>query len=583
MRVHGPRPAGRFIHLLALCAVVVGLPLAPTQAAAQSAPRYTADSVRSARARGGMVVSESALASEIGRDVLAAGGNAVDAAVATAFALAVTYPGAGNIGGGGFMVIRFPDGRTTALDFRERAPLAAHPDMFLRDGTYDPDLHHEGHRSVGVPGTVAGLDKAHRLYGTVPWERTVYPAVRLAEEGFALSETQASALARLVERARRSGYTGTLRAFSRDGVAYRAGEVHRQPDLARTLDRIMLERGDGFYRGETARLIAEEMRRNGGLITEADLRLYMARERQPVRGFYRGWEVISMAPPSSGGVALIEMLNVLEGYDLAGMGHNTSRYLHLLTESMRRAFRDRARYLADPDFVDVPVQRLTSTDHAAELRATIEPRRASASAPAVVAERPESRETTHFSVVDEDGMAVAVTYTLEGTFGSAITVPGAGFLLNNEMGDFNARPGLTDVTGLIGTTPNLARPQQRMLSSMTPTILARNGELIAVLGTPGGRTIINTVLQLVLDIVDFEMDAETAVAQPRIHHQWLPDVIETEPGINPGTVTALEELGHRVEAGGAQGRANLILVNTVSGERVGAPDPRNPDAGAAGH
>jgi gamma-glutamyltranspeptidase/glutathione hydrolase len=572
----------RLLFLFSLLAVALPW-LVPLAAAAQEAPRYTADSVRSVRSSGGMVVSESALASEVGRDVLAAGGNAVDAAVATAFALAVTYPWGGNIGGGGFMVIRFPDGRTTALDFRERAPLAAHPDMFLRDGVYDPDLHHEGHRSVGVPGTVAGLDKAHRLYGSVPWERVVYPALRLAEEGFPLSDKQARDLGQLVERARRSGYTATLRAFSRDGVAFQAGEVHRQPDLARTLDRIMLERSDGFYRGETARMIADEMRRNGGLITEADLQLYMARERQPVRGSYRGWEVISMAPPSSGGVALIEMLNILEGYDLTGMGHNTSRYLHLLSEAMRRAYRDRATFLADPDLVDVPVQRLTSAEYAAEQRATIQPRRASPSAPADLADRAESRETTHFSVVDEDGMAVAFTTTLEGSFGSGITVPGAGFLLNNEMGDFNAHPGVTDAGGLIGTTPNLARPQQRMVSNMTPTILARNGELVAVLGTPGGRTITNTVLQLVLDIVDFEMDAEQTVALPRIHHQWLPDVIEAEAGIDAATVAALEEMGHRVDQGGAQGRANIILVNPVSGERVGAPDPRNPDASAAGH
>jgi gamma-glutamyltranspeptidase/glutathione hydrolase len=582
--MHAPhRLAGSFRPLRHVLTALAALWCAAAPLAAQAAPRYTADSVRSARARGGMVVSENALASEIGRDVLAAGGNAVDAAVATAFALAVTFPGAGNIGGGGFMMIRFPDGRATAIDFRERAPLSAHPEMFVRDGAYDEELHHEGHRSVGVPGTVAGLDRAHRLYGSVPWERVVYPAVRLAEQGFTLSDEQASDLERLVERARRRGYTATLRAFSKDGVAYRAGEVHRQPDLARTLDRIMLERAAGFYGGETARLIADEMRRNGGLVTEIDLGLYMPRERQPVRGFYRGWEVISMPPPSSGGVALIEMLNMLERYDLAAAGHNTSRYLHLLAEAMRRAFRDRARFLADPDMADVPVQRLISKEYAAGLAAEIQPRRASVSAPADVAERPESRETTHLSVVDDDGMAVSLTYTLENTFGSAITVPGGGFLLNNEMGDFNGRPGLTVATGMIGTTPNRARPGQRMLSSMSPTILARNGELIAVLGTPGGRTIINTVLQLVLGLVDAGLDAEQVVAAPRIHHQWLPDLIELEPGFDPGTIAALEEMGHRTAGGDAQGRANIILVNPVTGERVGAPDPRNPDGTAAGH
>lgn len=550
---------------------------------ARAAPAYTRDSVPSVSSQNGMVVSASALASAVGREVLAAGGNAVDAAIATGFALAVTSPRAGNIGGGGFMLIRFSDGRSTALDFRERAPQGAFPEMFVRDATYDPDLHHQGHRSVGVPGTVAGLDKAHRLYGSLPWERLVYPAVRLAEEGFELTEGQARSLARLTERARRRGYDATLRAYSRDGTPYLPGEVHRQRDLARTLERVMIERSDGFYRGETARLIGEEMRLGGGLITEADLARYTARERAPIHGFYRGFEVISMPPPSSGGVALVQMLNILEGFDLVSFGHNSSRYLHYLVEAMRRAFRDRARFLADPDVVDVPVQRLTSEQHAFELRSTIRPFRASVSSPDEVIEAAGSRETTHFSIVDQDGMAVAVTYTLEASFGSAITVAGAGFILNNEMGDFNGQPGLTEESGLIGTTPNLARPGQRMLSSMTPTILARNGRLVAVLGTPGGRTIINTVLQLVLNLVDFEMDAETAVAAPRVHHQWLPDIVESEPGLLEGTVTALEEMGHRVVDGGTQGRANIIVVNPAGGRLTGVPDPRNPDAAAAGH
>ena len=591
MRVLGIRTAvssDRVLPPLAACVwlamALVGVVSAAEAQTPSGLGRYTTDSVRSVRARGGMVVSENALASEVGRDVLTAGGNAVDAAVAIGFALAVTHPGAGNIGGGGFMLIRFPDGRTTAIDFRERGPLAAQPEMFVRDSAYDRALHHEGYRSVGVPGTVAGLDKAHRLYGSVPWERLVYPSVRLAEQGYELTAEQASDLARLVDRAQRSGYGATLRAFSRDGTPYQAGEIHRQIDLARTLDRIMLERADGFYRGETARLIAEEMRRGGGLVNEADLALYMARERQPVRGFYRGYEVISMPPPSSGGVALLEMLNILEGYDLAGMGHSSSRYTHHLAEAMRRAYRDRALLLADPDVVDIPVQRLTSAIHALELRRSISPTRASVSDPTELTEPIESRETTHFSVVDEDGLAVAVTYTLEGTFGTGITVTGAGFLLNNEMGDFNARAGLTDTSGLIGTTPNLARAGQRMLSSMTPTILARNGALVAVLGTPGGRTIINTVLQLVLDLVDFAMSPEEAVAAPRVHHQWLPDLIEAEDrALTAGALAALEEMGHRVVMGGDQGRAHVIVIDPVGSERIGVPDPRSPDATAIGH
>ena len=563
------------------------IPVASPPAAAQlggTGARLTADSVRSVSARSGMVVSDNSLASRVGRDVLAAGGNAVDAAVATGLTLAVTHPAAGNLGGGGFMVIHFPDGRVTALDFRERAPLAARPEMFVRDGAYDEDLHHRSHLAVGVPGTVAGFDKAHRLHGSLPWERLVYPSLRLAEQGFPLSEERARELARLIERANRLGYDETLRTFSKGGELYRPGDILRQPDLARTLDRIMLERSDGFYRGETARLITDEMRRGGGLITEADLAAYMAREREPVRGRYRGYEVISMPPPSSGGVVLVEMLNILEGYDLAGMGHNSSRYLHHLAEAMRRAYQDRAQWLADPDVVDVPVHRLTAKEHARELRLTIQTSRASASAPADLTDTDESRETTHYSVVDGQGMAVAVTYTLEARFGSGITVAGAGFLLNNEMGDFNAGPGLTDADGLIGTTPNLARPGQRMLSSMTPTILERNGALVAVLGTPGGRTIINTVLQLILNLVDFQMSVEAAVAAPRIHHQWLPDEIALEEGgVSPGTMAALEEMGHAVSVDGAQGQAHVIVMNPVTGERIGAPDPRSPDAAAAGH
>jgi len=537
------------------------------------------------RSRQGMVVSDHPLASAAGRDVLAAGGNAVDAAVATAFALAVTHPSAGNIGGGGFMVIRFPDGRSTALDFREVAPAAAHPRMFLESGAYSNWLHHDSHIAVGVPGTVAGLDRAHRLYGRANWERLVYPAVVLAEDGFALSPELATSLAGFVDRNR--NYPATVQAFSRGGEPYRAGDVWRQPDLGRTLSLIMLARADGFYRGETARLIAEEMRRGGGLITEADLAAYQVRERAPVVGTYRGYEVISMPPPSSGGVALVQMLNILEGFDLVSLGHNSSRYVHHLAEAMRLAYRDRARHLADPDFADVPVQTLISKAYAGELRATIPPRRAGVSnlgdVAMATAAGVESFETTHFSVVDTEGMAVSVTYTLEASFGSGITVPGAGFLLNNEMGEFNAGPGLTTVAGLVGTDPNLARPGQRMLSSMTPTILARDGRLVAVIGTPGGRTIINTVLQLVLGYVDFRMSPEEVIATGRVHHQWFPDQITLEENaLTPQTVGVLREMGHTVGFGAAMGRAHSIFIDPDTGERIGVPDRRSPDAGAAG-
>jgi len=496
----------------------------------------------------------------------------------------VVYPVAGNIGGGGFMVVRWADGRATAIDFREKAPAAAHPRMFLDEsGRYSAERHHDSHLAVGVPGTVAGFALAHARYGRLPWARLVEPAVRLAADGFPVSPALARSLAGVLPEMRR--YPASVRAFSKDGEPYRAGEVWRQPELARTLERIRRAGRDGFYRGETARLIAEEMRRGGGLITEADLAAYQAKERAPLRGSYRGYEIVTMPPPSSGGVALLEMLNILEGYDLRALGHNTAPYLHLLAEAMRRAYRDRARHLADPDFAEVPVARLTSKAYAAELRATIDPARASRSAPADVAAASESEETTHYSVVDADGTAVAVTYTLEAGYGSKITVPGAGFLLNNEMGDFNAAPGLTTETGLIGTEPNLARPGQRMLSSMTPTILARDGRLVAVVGSPGGRTIINTVLQVVLNLVDFGMSIEQAVDARRIHHQWLPDEIRMEEGVaDSAAVRALEAMGHRVVVQrGTQGRVHAIALDPATGARIGAPDRRDPDAGAAGH
>jgi gamma-glutamyltranspeptidase/glutathione hydrolase len=540
-----------------------------------------AQSAEVLRSSGGMVASQQWLASEVGAEVLAAGGNAVDAAIATGFALAVTHPSAGNLGGGGFMVIRFPNGQSTAIDFREKAPFASHAEMWLdENGAYSSDVHHRSHTAVGVPGTVAGFDKAHRLFGRADWEDLVTPAVDLARDGFELSESLATSLERFVGR---SQYEATIDAFSRNGMPYRAGEELRQPDLARSLDRIRTDRGDGFYRGETARLIAEEMVRGGGIITEEDLDMYRARERSTVTGTYRGYDIISMPPPSSGGVALVTMLNILEGYDLAAMGHNSAPYIHHLAEAMRRAYRDRAEYLADADFVDVPVRKLTSKEHADWLRRSIDPERASVSHPSDLAIPPESPETTHYSVVDADGLAVSVTYTLEAGYGSGIVVPGAGFLLNNEMGDFNAGPRLTNSSGLIGTEPNLARPQQRMLSSMTPSIIARDGELVAVIGTPGGRTIINTVLEITLNLIDFQMDIQEAVAAKRLTHQWLPDRIRIEAdGATPEVIRQLELMGHRVQMGGSQGSANSIGIDPVTGERIGVADPRSRDGGARG-
>ncbi|MFL5606372.1 MAG: gamma-glutamyltransferase, partial [Gemmatimonadaceae bacterium] len=557
------------VHALRAVRATVAIALLASTSAAQS----TRTSGQSVSAPHGMVVSASSIASEAGRDVLAAGGNAVDAAIATGFALAVTYPAAGNIGGGGFMVIRFPDGRATTIDFREMAPRAATPEMFLdSSGAYSSRIHHDSHKSVGVPGTVAGFALAHARYGKAPWKRLVAPAERLAGNGFDAPPGLAQDLKWALGRSFQP-YPASVEAYSNKGQPYAEGERIRLPDLARTLARIRDRGRDGFYKGETARLVADEMRRNGGLITEADLAAYVAKERKPVRGTYRGYEIISMPPPSSGGTAMVEMLNILEGYDLAAMGHNSAPYVHYVAEAMRRAFLDRARYLGDPDFTNAPLERLTDKSYAAQLRKTILPDRASPSLPEQVAQRYESSQTTHYSVVDANGMAVSVTYTLENGFGLGAVVKGAGFLLNNEMGDFNGKPGLTDSTGLIGTDANLARPGKRMLSSMTPTIVAKDGKLYAVVGSPGGRTIINTVMQVILNQVDFRMTIDSAVAARRFHHQWLPDVLSAEDSaFAPAAVQSLEAMGYHVRMRGDQGTAHSIRVDPRTGMRRGAAD-----------
>jgi gamma-glutamyltranspeptidase/glutathione hydrolase len=577
------RNAHRLARSQALLVAACLAACSPRVPARSGSPVDTATARPAVASARGMVVTMRALASQVGRDVLAAGGNAVDAAIATGFALAVTVPGAGNVGGGGFMVIRFPNGRATTIDFRETAPQAATSEMFSDStGAYSATMHLRSYKSVGVPGTVAGLALAHGKYGRLPWAQLVDPAVRLASDGFVVPPALATLLGAFVKSAQAT--PAAVAAYSKGGVPYDAGERMRLPDLARTLARIRDQGRDGFYRGETARLLAEDMRRNGGLITEEDLAAYAAKERAPVRGTYRGYEVVSMGPPSGGGVALIQILNILEGYDLAAMRSDSPRYVHLLTEAMRRAFLDRARWIADPDFTSPPVDRLTSKEYAARLRATIREDSASPSAPAQIADRAEGNETTHFSVVDGDGMAVALTYSLNNTHGLGAVVPGTGFLLNNHMGDFSGKADITDTTGLIGTVANLAGPGKRMLSSSTPTILTKDGRLVLVTGCNGGRTIINSVLQVVLNVVDRRAGIAEAVAAPRIHHQWLPDVVQTEPGaLSPQTIAALERMGHRVRDGVPLGAANSILVDARTGVRYGGPDRRGPaDAAAAG-
>ena len=549
-------------------------------------------------AKHGMVASGHYLASEVGADILKRGGNAIDAVVATALAAAVVYPAAGNIGGGGFIVYHGADGEVTAFNFREKAPLAATERMFATDadeiartdfawmdgwGGTEDEANHEGLLSVGVPGTVAGLYLAHERLGSLPWADLVQPAVDLAREGFPSSwdmQYIQKAIARNTER-----YRSTADAFLKEGDApHEPGEIWKQADLASTLERIRDDGKDGFYHGETARLVADFMRRHGGLITEEDLARYEAVEQPPIQGSYRGNDIYSMSPPSSGGVALVEMLNILEAYQLGSMGHNSAQYLHTLAEAMRCAFRDRAAHLGDPDFnPDMPIDTLISKVYAKAQRAAISPFRASVSDPEDVMAVYESEETTHISVVDSMGNAVSLTYTLEYGYGSRIVVEGAGFLLNNEMGDFNPVPGLTDETGLIGTPPNLVAPGKRMLSSMTPTIVARDGKPILVVGTPGGRTIINSVLQVILNVIDFNMNVAKAVEAPRVHHQWLPDELRLEGyGFSPDTIERLRLMGHNVSMRSEQGNVMAIFVDHDQGVLYGAADSRGFDGRAVG-
>ena len=533
------------------------------------------------RTKKGLTISANAIASRVGADTLKDGGNAVDAAVATAFAMAVTFPFAGNIGGGGFLVYRSASGEAAAYDFREAAPAGSSPTMFLVDGKYDSRAHHNSHLAVGVPGTVAGLHMAWKEHGRLPWQRLVDPAIRLARDGFPISDGLARSLAGVLDSMK--PYPASVAQFSKRGVPYEAGEILKQPDLARTLQRIALQGPDGFYRGETAALLEKEMKANGGLITREDLANYQARKRPPIRGSYRGYDVLSMPPPSSGGVALLEMLNILEGYDLEASGFGSAANLHRIAEAMRRAFADRARYLGDPEFnPGMPIDRLVSKPYAAALRSTIHPDRASRSSPTTFTWPAEGRETTHISLVDEQRNAVSLTYTLEGGYGSKIVVPGAGFLLNNEMGDFNPGPGLTDEDGLIGTEPNLAQSRKRMLSSMTPAILSRDGRLAMVTGSPGGRTIINTVLLTILNVVDFGMNAQEAVDAGRFHHQWLPDRITMERfGYSPDTLALLRAKGHEIRETAAQGVAEVIVFDAAAGLLEGGVDRRAADGSAA--
>jgi|HigsolmetaAR201D_1030396.scaffolds.fasta_scaffold09112_2 gamma-glutamyltranspeptidase len=524
------------------------------------------------RERKAMVVAQEPLATDVGVAVLKAGGNAVDAAVAVAFALAVTHPSAGNLGGGGFLLLRKADGTATFIDFRERAPESASRDMYLdREGNLTRDSV-VGWRAAGVPGTVRGLEYAHRKYGRRKWAELLAPAIQLARDGFPVSYALASSL-------RSSGdlleqFPESKRIFLKGGAYFEPGDRLVQPELARTLQRIAKAGARDFYEGETARLLAAAMKEHGGLITLEDLKHYTVAERKPLTGRYKGYDIIAAPPPSSGGIGILQMLGMLEdsGYEKHGAG--SAAAIHYVAEAMRRYYADRSQYLADPDFFRVPVSGLLSRDYIAKLRGTIDPQRATPSEQV----RPgnpgayESAATTHFSIVDPEGNAVALTYTINGSYGSGVTVPGLGFLLNNEMDDFAAKPGTPNMFGLVQGEANAIQPRKRPLSSMTPTIVLRDGKLFMVLGAPGGSRIITGVLQVMLNVIDFGMNIQEAVDQPRFHHQWMPDTLSLERGFSPDTMALLKERGHTI------GKiSNVALVEAIliqDGWLQGASDGR---------
>ncbi len=539
----------------------------------------------SVRGQQGLVASSSEIATRVGVDILQNGGNAVDAAVAVGLALAVTHPTAGNIGGGGFMLVRMNDGHCAAIDYRETAPAAAARDMYLNEkGEVVPGASTVGHRAAGVPGSVAGFALALEKFGSMKWADVVEPARILASEGFPVSQAlaedlrEADALAQFAE---------SRRIFLNDGKFYDEGDTLRQPELAETLARLK-ERGPReFYEGRTAHLIVEEMKAGGGLITLEDLQSYRPVIREPLRGNYRGYAIITMSPPSSGGVALIEMLNMLERHDVASLGHDSSAKYHLLIEVMRRAFADRAILMGDPDVVEIPVRGLISKEYAAHLNKSIDLRRATPSSEVRHGDPIpyEAPQTTHYSIVDAAGNAVANTYTLNTAYGSGVTVRGAGFLLNNQMDDFTSKPGVPNAYGLIQSERNTIAPGKRPLSSMTPAIILKDGRLFMVVGSPGGPTIINTVLQVILNVIDHGMNIRRAVESPRIHHQWLPDRVDWEPsGLARDVRVELEKAGHQLASKGRLiGDVQGIMIDFSTGARYGASDPRGSTGAAMGY
>ncbi len=565
-----------------LCATL--LSLAALAGKAPAAGRFSLENVYTpVVATRGMVVSEEALATDVGVAILRRGGNAVDAAVAVGLALAVVLPEAGNIGGGGFMLVHLAAGaRTVAIDYREVAPLGAQRDMYLAaDGSVDHAELDHGARSIGVPGTLAGFDYALREYGTLGWKEVIAPAIELAERGYVLNATQAASLA--MGRERLLLNEEARRVFLEpDGQSPAMGSRRKSPDLARTLKVLRRVGVAAFYQGELGERVVADVQRLGGVLSAEDLRAYRVVEREPVRGEYRGYQIVSMPPPSSGGVHLVQMLNIIEGYPLADMGLNSAASVHLMTEAMRRAYADRSQYLGDPDFVRVPVAALTSKAYAARLRAGIDPLRATPSEDVRPGELApyESPQTTHFSVMDRWGNAVANTYTLNWSFGSGIVARGTGILLNNEMDDFSAKPGEPNIYGLIGGEANAVAPRKRPLSSMTPTMVMKDGEVFVVTGSPGGSQIITTVLQVLVNVIDHGVNIQCATNAPRFHHQWWPDELLVERIFSPDTVAILRQRGHHVQSTSPIGTIQSILY--WEGLYQGAADPRRGGGKAGG-
>lgn len=583
MRIHnGVRQFGW--ALLMSFTVVQG-----AQAAPASAPPVSygvdSDTFHPVKAEHGMVASVDAMATRVGVDILKQGGNAVDAAIAVGFALAVTHPQAGNLGGGGFMLLRTAAGRTTAIDFREMAPARASRDMFLdKQGNADSKLSLTSHLASGTPGTVAGFALAAQKYGTLPLSTLLAPAIKLARDGIIVNDALADDLATYGKENLINHDNSRAIFYKADGQPYQKGDRLVQKNLAHSLQLIAQQGPDAFYKGKIADEIAAEMAQHGGLIGKADLAAYRAVERKPVSGSYRGYEVFSMPPPSSGGIHIVQILNILENFDLAKWGFGSADAMQVMAEAEKYAYADRSEYLGDPDFVKVPQKALTSKAYAKTLAQQIDVNKARPSAdikPGKLAPY-ESNQTTHFSVVDKDGNAVAVTYTLNTYFGSGVVAGNSGILMNNEMDDFSAKPGTPNVYGLVGGEANAIQPAKRPLSSMSPTIVAKDGKTWLVTGSPGGSRIITTVLQMVVNSIDFGMNVAEATNAPRFHHQWLPDQLRVEKGFSPDTLRLLEAKGQHVKVLPAMGSTQSIMIGP-DGMRYGASDPRSVDDLSAGY